>query len=732
MRERILGKGISLPAFLRRPVPESQLQSKIRALLLAGLVWASWTGVSVLYTSPGNVAVRLGEPSPLNIKSPRLVTYISDVKTQEARMLAARAVDDVYVGPDRIVLRQQLFELDEATQAMSAVRADEALDRDEMVSRLRKVKDLALESWAGADIFVRILDLREDEWKSVVSEAERVLGTVMRDEIRPSGLAEARRRAQRLTSPMLSDEQQDVVVALVQRMIVPNSVHDNEKTLARRQEARNAVAPVRLTIREGESVLREGALVTSLGLEQLEVLGFQRVGLDWSTVLSQILLNLGLVICLSLYVLRIDPLLLHRPRRELLFTLVLITIGVTTRLSIPGRTILPYIFPAATAAMVVALLLNAEAAVAVAMASAVLVGMSAGASLELAIYTLVGSLISALALWRLDQLGTFIRAAVYLAFTNVLIVLGFRLHSHVYDAVGLLQLMASGVVNALLSTSLAFVAFAFIGRAFGIATSLQLLELARPNHPLFHQLLVEAPGTYHHSIVVSNMAERAAQAIGADALLSRVGCYYHDIGKTPRPYFFAENQSDGENPHDKLDPRTSAEIIIAHTTDGLALAHKYGIPERVCAFIPEHHGTTMVTYFYRQANQESDEEVREEDFRYKGPRPQSRETAIVMLADGIEAWVRANRPPTEAEMERVIRQVINNRLVSGQLDECDLTLSDLDAIREAFISVLKGIFHPRIKYPERAARSARRNGSSTSSGNAVRARGMGQSDDTPR
>jgi hypothetical protein len=207
------------------------------------------------------------------------------------------------------------------------------------------------------------------------------------------------------------------------------------------------------------------------------------------------------------------------------------------------------------------------------------------------------------------------------------------------------------------------------------------------------------------------MAERAAEAIGADALLARVGSYYHDIGKTAHPYFYAENQSDMENPHQKLDPKTSVEIVIAHTTEGLALARKYRVPERVCDFIPEHHGTTLVTYFFRMASQESDGDVREEDFRYPGPRPQSKETAIVMLADSIEAWVRANRPATQAEMERVIRQVINDRLISGQMDECDLTLRDLDLIREAFTSVLQGIFHPRIQYPDRAARTAARRNS---------------------
>jgi hypothetical protein len=201
------------------------------------------------------------------------------------------------------------------------------------------------------------------------------------------------------------------------------------------------------------------------------------------------------------------------------------------------------------------------------------------------------------------------------------------------------------------------------------------------------------------------MAERAAETIGADALLTRVGAYYHDIGKLTRPYFFAENQSNGENPHDKLDPKTSADIIIGHVTDGMDLARKYRLPDKVRDFIPEHHGTTLVTYFYRRASQdESVNPVDQDSFRYPGPRPQSKETGIVMLADGIEATVRAKKPATQADLERIIRQVINDRLVSGQLDECDLTLKDLDAIRQSFEGVLQGVFHPRIEYPESITR----------------------------
>jgi putative nucleotidyltransferase with HDIG domain len=235
-------------------------------------------------------------------------------------------------------------------------------------------------------------------------------------------------------------------------------------------------------------------------------------------------------------------------------------------------------------------------------------------------------------------------------------------------------------------------------------TPLQLVELSRPTHPLLRQLLLKAPGTYHHTLIVSNMAERAAEAIGADSLLTRIGTYYHDVGKTIRPYFFIENRIEGVDPHGRLDPYTSAQIIISHVKDGVGLAQKYRLPQRVIDFIPEHHGTLLVSYFYHQAVRQAGtaDTVDRAVFRYSGPKPQSRETAITMLADGAEATVRAKHPATVEEIEQIVVESIQSRIVSGQLDECPLTLDDLRDIRRAFVDVLRGQQHPRINYPAEA------------------------------
>ena len=684
---------------------DTPLRSTIRSILFALALWVAWTATYVLYTSPNNVTAVLGDPSPRDIKSPHQVTYISEVKTQEARFAAMSQVEDVYSGPEVAVADQQLLTLQNIGTYVTAIRHAEFADRTKKLDLIREIPALLL----SQEMASTLLALSDDEWQSTSSEALRVLDLVMREEIRDSQIAEARRRVPMLTARTLTDEQSAVVAALAQNMVIPNSFFDVDQTLASREAARNAVEAVRWTIREGESILREGEIVSPLALEKLRVLGLLDSHTEWQEILGIALLCLIVVVVLSLYVVRTHSSLLFRPRRQFLLVLILIVAGAAAYVIVPGHTLLPYLFPTAAVAMIVAILLDIQLAMIVTVITAIVVGFGAGGSIELVIYSLAGGLVGALVLWRMDQLGDFVRATIYVALTNMTTILGFWLRSQSYDTLGLLQLMGTATVNAVLSSSLTFIAFSFIGRLFGITTSLQLLELARPTHPLFRQLLIKAPGTYHHSIVISNMAERAAEAVDADALLTRVGSYYHDIGKTNRPYFFAENQSDGENPHDKLDPHTSADIIISHTADGLALAHKYKLPDKVCSFIPEHHGTTLVTYFYRRATQESEgREVNEDDFRYPGPKPQSKESAIVMLADSIEAWVRANRPPTQAEMERVIRRVINDRLISGQLDECELTLLDLDKIREAFISVLQGIFHPRIQYPERAARQNHR------------------------
>jgi len=237
---------------------------------------------------------------------------------------------------------------------------------------------------------------------------------------------------------------------------------------------------------------------------------------------------------------------------------------------------------------------------------------------------------------------------------------------------------------------------------FAIVTNISLLELADFNHPLLQKMILEAPGTYHHSLIVGNLSEAACTAVGANALLARIGAYYHDIGKIEKPGYFSENQNLELNKHDVLSPTISKMVIINHVKDGVELAKKYKLNARLIDFIQQHHGNSLVYYFYRRAleNLEEDQAILEEGFRYPGPKPSSKETAIVLLADSVEAATRAMREPNPAKIEELVHKIINNKFIDGQLDECELTLKDLEKISAVFIRILGGIYHSRVSYPE--------------------------------
>ena len=298
---------------------------------------------------------------------------------------------------------------------------------------------------------------------------------------------------------------------------------------------------------------------------------------------------------------------------------------------------------------------------------------------------------------RMHRRFDLVRAGALVAASTCLAAIGFGLlHGAGLSALlgNALRATAGGVFSAIIG----FGVVPFLERPFGIASTVKMLELSNPNHPLLKRLLVEAPGTYNHSIIVANLSEAAAEAIGANGLLARVGSYFHDIGKLKRPYFFIENQFMMDNPHDKYPPSLSTLVITSHVKDGVELAREHKLPEVVVDIIMQHHGTTLVNYFYHKAKEDGD--VDEGDFRYPGPTPQSKEAAIVMIADAVEAAVRSLAQPTPSRIDGMVRKLIKDRLNDGQLDECNITLQELDSVGTAFVHILSGIFHKRIEYPD--------------------------------
>jgi putative nucleotidyltransferase with HDIG domain len=502
------------------------------------------------------------------------------------------------------------------------------------------------------------------------------------------------------------------------------------------------VLPARFDVREGdiatrdisahgEVIVQEGQAIGATAMEQLRDAGLADVHLQGGHVAAAVLAALLGALALGGYLYLFQPKEASSLARLLLLGLLVVLWVAAAKLLLgpvlpdDDRLFLAYLLPVAAAPMLVAALLDAGLAVIVAAVLAFLVTFAGfyqpdarsvvasdptGAFQMASVFMLAG-LVGIYGVHRAERVNRYLMAGAGVALVSFVGVLIFWLLDPGREALDLPWALLTTGLGGLLSAVITVGAFIVLGLLFGITTRVQLMELAQLNHPLLRRLQAEAPGTFHHCVVVSNLAERAADLVGADSLLVRVGCYYHDIGKMMRPSFYIENQLDGRNPHERLDPYTSARIILAHVAAGMELARKHRLPAQVRAFINEHHGTRLVTYFYRKASKEN-ADVDARLFAYAGPKPQSKETAIVMLADSAESVVRSSRDRSPERIDALVDAVISERLSEGQLDECDLTLRDLKVIGESLKASLRAVYHPRIDYPpptkeERAAQAAR-------------------------
>jgi putative nucleotidyltransferase with HDIG domain len=439
------------------------------------------------------------------------------------------------------------------------------------------------------------------------------------------------------------------------------------------------------------------------------------------SVLGVLLLAAFLLGALYTYVLALQPKEVRRPRSLVLLGTLLLVVLLLTRYGLVVVTALhksfPHIplsalragLPVSLGAVLLTVLFNARLAFAGSLALTILTTVMLDAPMQYFLFTFVGSLVGVFALAGREERTAFFRAGGILALANAYTLLALALMEGNTSA--LVADMLGGLVNGAIVAVLATGLLPLLEHSFGRTTAFTLRELSDLHQPMLRHLILRAPGTYHHSIMVGTLAEAAAEAVGANALLCRVGAYYHDVGKTRHPAYFIENQSDALNRHDKLAPSLSRAIVMSHVKEGMEMARAYGLPEVLVDLIPQHHGTRLVSYFYRRAKETADpdlQEVREEDYRYPGPRPQTREAAILMLADTVEAAARALTDPTPARIQGTVQKIITGIFVDGQLDECDLTLRDLHLIANSFVRILTGIFHHRVDYPEPIQESARK------------------------
>ncbi|MFR5266021.1 HD family phosphohydrolase [Clostridium sp.] len=495
----------------------------------------------------------------------------------------------------------------------------------------------------------------------------------------------------------LPQQIKNIASSMVENLIKPNFVFDQQATEEAVNEAMKEVAPV--MIKKNQIIVKEGEPVTEQQIEELRELGL----LNDSNIKLYIYLSLGLLIVLVLYVQYRYAYKYYRKIYNDFSKLVLISI-INILAILVARIITmysPFLIPLACAPILLTLLIDYKLSLVISILNVILIATVTNFNGIIIIIAILGAVLGSTILRRMQQRNDILYAALLIALisSGITLSLGALTTNNMYEIFLNTLLVAMG---AILSGVLAVGILPFFESTFDIVTTVKLLELSNPNSPLLKKLLMEAPGTYHHSILVSNLAEVAAEEIGANSLLARIGAFYHDIGKTKRPYYFRENQIGIDNPHDKVSSRLSAKIITSHVTEGEELAKQHNLPREIERFIVTHHGDTLVKYFYltEKKNSDNPDSVKEEDFKYAGPTPSTKEEGIVMLSDSVEAAVRSIKDPNMDKIETMVNNIVKDKLESGQLNNCDLTLKDIEKIKKCFLKALNGIYHQRIEYPK--------------------------------
>ena len=660
--------------------------------------------------SQSNIPTGVGEASAQEILAPYSITYESKVLTERARMQAAAAVSPVYLPVDPSISRRNFETLNSVLYYISAVRKDSYGTQEQKLKDLAAISSIKLSSTVAE----QLLEIDDQSWQEIETEARRVLEQVMRDTIRNDNVAQIRSNLPAVIDFSFGQDEAQIIIALVSPLITPTSLFSEEQTNLAREQARASIEPISRQIIAGEVIVRRGQIIREEDYEALNVFGLAKPVNQTDRIITNAVLTGIIAVITALYFTRRQDQPFFSIKALLVIASMFILFLALGRFLVVNRTIVPYLYPVAAFGLTLSIIFNLEIGVVMSLFLAILMVFNNTREAELSVFYLVPAIVGMLTIGRARRISAFLAAGLLTGVAAMAVVVAFRLGDTYTDLIGLTSLMASALINGLASGSLALLLQYVVSQILDVPTALQLLDVSRPDHPLLQYILRNAPGSYQHSLLVSNLAEQAAEAIGADRMLVRVGALFHDAGKANNPAFFIENQGkDKLDSHDNLDPATAAATIIQHVHDGVALAKKYRLPSRVIDFIREHHGTMLTLYQYSQATAAADdpESVNKALFTYPGPKPQSRETAILMLADGTEARSRSETPRSDDEIRALIRKTIDTYKNEGQLDATDLTLKDLSTIEESFFQTLQRSYHPRIQYP-----TLRTNGNADSNG----------------
>ncbi|NFK11745.1 HDIG domain-containing protein [Clostridium botulinum] len=640
-----------------------------------------------------------GDIAKVDIKAPREIKDEVSTKARLQQALESVPIQNTKRTEDKAEI------LNEINSFFSQVNSlkDKRIDEKQKVQQLDQNGKINISERELS----QILNLDKSELKSMQDVLIKVISDVyenvnISDDSQKDNAQDIKKAQEYVYSKIkmskITNPLRQLAINIAYSEIKPNFYYDKEKTEELKKETLKNTPPV--MIKKDQTIVKEGEPVSKYQLDLLKDIGLlnNNNNFEW-----YIFIGLGVLIVLVLFIQYVYIYKFYNEVFNDLNSLVLISLNncIAILLARSIYTISPFLIPLASIPMILTLLLNYKISLVTSLVNCILIAVAVNFEVEIILIAIMSAVLGSTILRKMQERNDILYASSYIAIINVILTFsaGFLLSNSVIDvSKKALFTLIGGVLSAILTIGL----LPLFENLFDIVTTIKLLELSNPNNPLLKKLLLEAPGTYHHSILVGNLAEVAAEVVNGNPVLARVSAYYHDIGKTKRPYFFKENQIGRENPHDKISPNLSTLIITSHVKDGLELAKEYKIPKVIQDIIQQHHGTSLVKYFYitMKNNSERPEDVNEEDFRYQGPIPKSKEAAIIMLADGVEAAVRSINEPTKGKREEMVNKIIKARLDEGQLDDCDLTLKEIGLIRDAFLKVLISIYHQRIEYPE--------------------------------
>lgn len=647
--------------------------------------------VFIILGQTSGMMIREGEAARETIRAPKTVNFRSESKTAEAQDQAALLVTPVYQYNDE-VSSKQMAQADLVFAETDVIRT-KVKDIDERSVQILKVATLLNLSSKEA---TALATLGNDGYTKVKAETKRVLGVLQKKQIITEQVSLAVSDAKTVVGKGLTKTEISTVLALVRVMLIPNTFVAEQETNTLREEAKEKVNPIFYTVERDQIILAKGQKADKLALEKLDAVGVLNMGFDPKKAVGVGLLLLALAaVSVAFFALNGNKTGKKIAQRLFIYAVIILLCAAGAKLLFPLKPILAYAYPVAGFVLLVEFFVGFELAVLSAALFAIVASLAAGNALEIFLVHFVSSCAAILATRQLDRLQNFWKAGVLIAVGSFVVALAFNLWVGFSGWVGVTSLGVSCVVGGIISVLLVLGAMPLFSQIFSQTTFLSLLDLENPSQPLLKKLTLAAPGTYHHSLSMAVLAEEAAKAIDADYLLTRVGAYYHDIGKIVNPDYFIENQQ-GKNIHDRIkDPLKSAKMIIGHVEEGVKLAKEYRLPRTIVDLIEQHHGDSTAAYFLKRAEKGKKEEA---DFRYPGPKPQSKEAVVLMLADCLEAAFRSVQVKSTEQIKEQVEAIVDGKVADGQFREAPITLRDISKLKKVFTGALEQSMHRRIKY----------------------------------